>query len=151
MAAIRAKITGGEIVPHSPKEYRDLRVKNEGREVVVSIKRFQMKRSLDSNAYYWGVVVPYWMEQYKEPDSYEMHTTLMLLYSYKMVGFGDELLRKPLRSSTMEQPAFSRHIDKAREGFAIEYGFEIPDANSAIAQEMIDEYHKLGNARERMD
>lgn len=145
------KVVAGELVPESRADYRAALIANEGRKVVWSVKRWQPKRSHAQNAYYHAVVVPYWMEAQGERDHMAMHEILRLLYNYKPVQVGAEVVRVGLPTRTLETGAFSEFVERCCQGFAEEFGGEIPPPSSAVSQEMMAEYAALGNVNQRME
>ena len=53
----RAEVRDGKLFPLS-REYFDKQLKHFEGNVVVTVEKLQSKRSLNQNAYYWGVVLP---------------------------------------------------------------------------------------------
>ncbi len=149
-----AKVDNGQIVAMDANARKSAVRPHEGRIIVVTLKRFMKVRTTgkpdedaNANGYYFGVVIPYWMRKMFIDDQKEMHIILKTLYNYKGVLVGDEFVRIPVSIKGMFSAPFWEYVQKCRTGYAQEYGDEIPDPTTIVAQELMAEYHALGNAR----
>lgn len=142
---ITGKVKDGKFVPDSPDGFKGAFRLHEGRKVVLNIKRWQPVRSPEANAYYWAVVVVFWMKEQGESDSITMHEILKTAYNYKSVQIGEEVLRVPLSTKKMESGPFGQFVDRCKEGFRENFGGIIPPPSSAVSLQMIEEYNQLGN------
>lgn len=141
----------GKLPPEGQKALdRDIAL-NAGRVIFWNVKRLQKETSPEARGYYFGVVVVYWMKEYGTDDPDFMHEILKVLYNFKPVLVGDEVVRVPLSTSkkAMQSDGFSKYVDRCCNGFVEHYNGNIPPASSAISLRMIEEYNQLGNARNK--
>lgn len=141
-------VKNGKFEADVPKAFAQAFRFHEGRRVVVTVKRFQNKRSPEANAYYWAVVVAYWMREYGEGDANNMHEILKTAYNYQPRLVGDQVLQIPMPTRNLESGKFAAFVDRCKDGFKENYNGEIPPPSSAVSLEMIEEYNRLGNSKE---
>ncbi len=144
----------GEFIPDDEAAFKAAKRPHEGRRVVILIKRFMKIRTTGKpgedanyNGYFFGVVVVYWMKEMHIDDAKEMYLILKMLYNYKPVLMGEEFIRVPISTKDMLSGPFWGFVQKCCKGFVEQYGYEIPDPTNVVSQEMMNEYHQLGNAR----
>lgn len=84
--------------------------KFKGADVVLTVKKKQVKRTLDQNAYWWAVPVPT-IAEYCGCTTASMHYDLLgECFGYKMGRFGKPIMERP-SSSLLSKSEFSFMID----------------------------------------
>lgn len=75
-----AKILGGKLSLQARKLITDYLAGQEGKTVIIEMKRYHKKRSISQNAFYWAVIVPFVQEIFAESgetlDAEEVHSFL---------------------------------------------------------------------------
>jgi len=96
-----------------------------GKDVEISIKSLSKKRSVNQNDYYWGVVIPYLLEEIKYLDKDSLHhyikTEFLADYSTPI-----PTVKSTTELSTVEMEEF---LDRVRKWASSEYGLYIPLPN----------------------
>ena len=101
--------------------------------VLVTLKRVRATRSLQSNAYYWGIVIHAISEHTGyTPD--ETHEALKMLFLPKQLAYADgngEVIRELViggSTTKLNQVEFSDYIHRIKEWARETLDIEIPDA-----------------------
>ncbi|MFA5168759.1 MAG: hypothetical protein WC530_09550 [Candidatus Omnitrophota bacterium] len=100
----------------------------EGENVVVTIKRRYKNRTLNQNAYYWGVVLPPIAEHtgHTAEECHEAYKRMFL--PPRIVEFGKMSFKMPGSSADLSTVEMTEFIEKIRAHAAVEFGMNIPDA-----------------------
>lgn len=111
--------------------------KYEGKDVIVEVKQAKSQRSLNQNAYYWGVVIKMLMEEFgmntrEERDS--LHQILIQKFiedeQVELSILGKEYKAKTHRtSSDLDAKEFEEYLSKVRQWANVEFGVFIPEPN----------------------
>lgn len=108
---------------------------HEGKRVTVEVKRFRKNRTVDQNAYYWGVVVKMVMDEmgYDEEDKATIHELLKYENHYEMriVGKGADRkeIRAPMSTANISTVAFEEYEERCRRWASRELSIYIPLPN----------------------
>jgi hypothetical protein len=100
----------------------------------VTIAEYKRTRSLEQNAYLWGVVYPTVLQQLPGWDANDLHEFFLGEHFgwQTLEGFGRKRLKPIKRSSRLSTTEFADHVDFIQRTMA-EKGIYIPDPNEAIA------------------
>lgn len=99
----------------------------DGKKAKLTIKEFKAGdsiRSLDANAYYWGVVVEILRNEFGF-EKEELHDALGLMFRRDYT----KTIPTIINTSTMSSQEFWGYIDRVRTWAAVEYQITIPDPN----------------------
>jgi hypothetical protein len=120
----RGRVERGKIVLDEPGAMRGLLARFEGKEIALRLTRWRKQRSLQANAYYWGVVIPL-LAEHCGYDSEEMHDALKhrFLRDREHEKDGLALVRS---SAELDTAAFSEYVENCRR-LAAELHVVIPD------------------------
>lgn len=105
--------------------------------VTIQIKRYHARRSVNQNAYYWGVVIPMIMEEMGELDSQYTHNLLKEIMSPKFPWMREEgrevngkWIDGPLKSSKdYDKAQWEELMSAVRIWASINLGINIPEPN----------------------
>ena len=95
--------------------------------VEIKIIKWRSKRSLDQNAYYWGVVIDI-LHKHLGYTKDEMHSALKYLF-LKEEKNGLTIIKSTAKLNTKE---FSKYVEKVKDWASQKMGVFIPDANSEL-------------------
>lgn len=100
--------------------------------IIVEVRREKNKRTLDQNAYYWGVVLKTISIDTGHTEQ-ELHDILKSFIPKKTLPFikkDGSIVNIPVPRSTTELSTgeFSEYIERIRAKFAMEFGIIIPEA-----------------------
>jgi len=118
------KIEKGRLVLDTPEQFSVYISRLEGREVTVSVQKYQKNRSLPQNSFYWGVIIEIIANHCGYfPD--EMHEALKEKFlSYGMDSHG---LKKIKSTATLTTDEFINYTNRIVIWAAAELGVYIPD------------------------
>lgn len=110
------------------------RVKNSGKEVVLSFKIKRRTRSVEQNGYYWKVVVPMVMEAINsygnEFDEQETHEFLKAKFNTKEVEVvPDNFIEVPRSTSRLDTKEFMTYVERIQQFASVMLGVYIPGPN----------------------
>lgn len=110
------------------------RLKNSGKDVVLSFKIKRKTRSAAQNGYYWKVVVPMVMEAINafgnEFDEEETHEFLKAKFNAKEVEVvPDNFIEVPRSTSKLDTKEFMTYIEQIQQFAAAMLGVYIPGPN----------------------
>jgi len=122
----RGKVQHGKIQLERRADFAALKMRMEGQEIELVLRKFRRQRSLQANSYYWGVVVPI-LGEHIGYDAEEMHDALKqrLLrdHEHEVDGFA-----KVKSSASLNTAEFSEYVEQCRR-LAAEMGVYIPSPN----------------------
>ena len=124
---LRGRIENGKFVwaGLDAKRWEAQRRFLEGKEVEVTIQRLRKRRSLNQNAYMWGVVVAMIAEAAGyEPE--EAHDALKIRF---LTIHGDTALPTVRSTTDLTTTEFEEYLSKCRQLGAEMYGIYIPEPN----------------------
>lgn len=126
------RLVNGKVVPSNRKVFDQTLSQYEDCPIVIEIKREKKIRSLDQNAYYWGVVLKTISIDTGHTEQ-ELHDILKAYIPKKTIPFTKKdgtVLQIPVPRSTTELSTseFSEYIERIRAKFAMEFGIIIPEA-----------------------
>ena len=126
---IYGKIKDLSFKPNNNREYLDFLEQNEGKEVEVEINVKKSRRSLDANAYLWGVVykIIALHTGHSEQEIHEYMKRICLPPVFKKI-MGKEI-KMPRSTSDLNKSDFYEYIEKIRAEVST-LGIIIPEANS---------------------
>ena len=124
---LRGRIENGKFVwaGLDAKRWEDQRRFLEGKEVEVTIQRLRKRRSLNQNAYMWGVVVAMIAEA-AGYESEEAHDALKIRF---LTIHGDTALPTVRSTTDLTTTEFEEYLSKCRQLGAEMYGIYIPEPN----------------------
>jgi len=108
-----------------------------GKRVRVTVEKYTKKRSLEQNAYLWGVCYPTIIREGGEAlrgwTAEDLHRLfLMRHFGSEMLRWGDTLEHRPLRtSSKLSTVEFSAFVESIQQ-FCAEQGVYIPSPNEDV-------------------
>lgn len=108
----------------------------EGKEVAVEIRRYRPKRSINQNAYYHGVVIPWLAEAMGEEgeDGHErVHQALKIQFLMDRSG----KLPTVRSTASLDTAEFTEYIEQCRRLAAEMFGLNIPDPLTAASMELV--------------
>lgn len=105
--------------------------------IKMTVEKVRKTRSDQQNKYYWGVVVALIADElgYNPWERQDVHNALKEAVRGKM---GDERLKVPISTSTMNTGEFTEYIDDCRRWASMQLGIDIPDPTN-IQPENYDE------------
>ena len=123
-------VRGGKFVPDDPPRFQAQLARLEGRRVHATFKREPSRRTLDQNAYYWGLVVPT-IAEWSGHDDEEIHEAMKELFLRpRSVDFpGTETAAVSVSASTaaLTIEEFSAYVDRIVR-WAGDQGLHVPVA-----------------------
>jgi len=131
-------ITDGVLKIHHRKKFDEvLKTMPNGR-VVVTVEKIYNKRTINQNAYYWGVVLElYWhglQELGWKITKAETHEYLIQRFGKKSITNEQtgEIMDVPLRTSEMRTVEMMEYFTQIYQSASEDLGFEIPEPNEQI-------------------
>lgn len=126
------KLVGGKVVFDNRKIFEKTLAQYEDGKIIVEVRREKNKRTLDQNAYYWGVVLKTISIDTGHTEQ-ELHDILKGFIPKKTLPFiktDGSIVNIPVPRSTTELSTaeFSEYIERIRAKFAMEFGIIIPEA-----------------------
>jgi hypothetical protein len=120
----RGTVEKGRICLDYPGTFKALLARLEGKQIALRVTKHHHSRSLNQNAYYWGIVIPLLAESCGYEDE-EMHDALKhrFLRDRANEKGGLVLVRSSAALNTAE---FTEYIEQIRR-LAAEMGVAIPD------------------------
>jgi hypothetical protein len=129
---------GGKIPTHILHRLIDAVSKAPGNRFVLTLKEQKRKRSLNQNAYYWGVVIPPILALLREHGNYvdaeDVHEFLKLRVGKlsRMIVTPDGEVQKSLGSTAkLSKMEFEAYLERVR-AWAAEFGVAIALPNESI-------------------
>jgi hypothetical protein len=124
-----ADIINGQLLPQQEKIWQQTLRYHEDKEhkVKIIIKPFKAGdsiRSMDANAYYWGVVIEILRQEFGY-EKEEMHDALGLMFRRDFT----KAVPTIINTSTMSSADFWEYISRIRTWAAVDYNITIPDPN----------------------
>ena len=116
-----------------------------GKRIELVIKKVQKKRSLNQNAYYWGVPIKMLAEKFGYETKEEIESihdflaSMFLTVTKTVMGMEVKVVRSTSRLSTVEFETYCRRI---RMWAAVAINFDIPEPNEVE----IPEYYQKGSS-----
>lgn len=124
-------VTQGKLKLDAPARYLVHLAKLEGKLVEVVVRRRRSQRSIQANAYYWGVVIEILANHFGyEAD--EMHEALKWQFLRRNEG-GLATVRS---TAKMDSKEFAEYVDRVVRWAAQEHGCYIPGPNECEYQEI---------------
>lgn len=119
----------GQLRPADPVAWRSYLARNKGRDVWVTVRRQQHTRSMQANAYYWGVVVDSIAAHIGE-SAEETHELLKQKFLPKrsIEILDGRQLEMPPSTRLLSVEDFAAYIERVRVWAAQWLGLSIPDA-----------------------
>jgi hypothetical protein len=111
---VRGRVKGGKFIPADPSTFKEAFFCHENKEVELTVKRHRQARSLNQNAYYWGVVVRMIGQQIGEDDPEAVHEMLKMEHNYYVATVGKKEMRIPLSTADLDTTAFEAYLEKIR-------------------------------------
>lgn len=147
----KARIFNSDIKPYSRYDYMRIMEELNTSEVMVTIEKYFDKRSLKQNAYYWGVVIPYVYNFYKDAygekltkeEIHNYHLSKIAGHKVKMIEvLGEVIISNDGKStSQMNTREFGDFIEKTHKFWA-ENDLFIPDPDEDYVTDNIDDNGK---------
>lgn len=110
-----------------------------GKRFIITLKEQKRKRSVNQNAYYWGVVVAAITQMFRDAGNYvdgeDVHEFLKLRVAKlsRMIVTPDGEVHKSLGSTTkLSTMEFEVYLERVR-AWAAEYGCVIPLPNESVS------------------
>lgn len=124
----KGRIEKGKKIYDNPNRYLVQLSKLEGKRFEETLRQEKSKRSLDQNAYYWGVVVEILRDHfgYETYEAEEVHDGLKLIFLRIHEREGLETMRSTTKLSTVE---FEDYLEKIRRWAIKEHNCRIPLPN----------------------
>jgi hypothetical protein len=103
-----------------------------GKKCTIELKEAKDKRSLDSNSYYWGVIIPavraFRLEQGDACSPDDIHEDLLACFSplVERKSLSGDIKLLPLRSSAMDKEQFHKYMLTIESSLS-EFGVVLPD------------------------
>lgn len=116
-----------------PAEFERFKRTLAGKRFVLSLEPRKLKRTLDQNAGWWGVIIPAIAEHcgYEDYEHDNLHYSLL----HKCFGEttkGGVTSPNKVSSSNLSVEEFTHLIDWAYRVFAVEFGCDIPPLDGAL-------------------
>lgn len=126
------RLINGKVLPSNRKVFDQTLAQYEDGPIVIEIKREKKIRTLDQNAYYWGVVLKT-ISIDTGHNEQELHDILKAYIPKKTIPFtkkdGTVINVSVPRSTTeLSTAEFSEYIERIRAKFGMEFGIIIPEA-----------------------
>lgn len=122
-----------------PVAFRAYLRKFVGRDVAVSVRRWQDKRSLDQNAYWWAVPVSM-LAGHLGCDRTDLHYSLLgQCFGYHIGPMGHAIANRP-SSSKLKTGEFSTLIEWVGPWAWHQYQVAIPEPGTPTADQMVGEF-----------
>jgi hypothetical protein len=131
----KGHIAKGKKIYDNPARYLVQLSKLEGKRFEETLRQEKSKRSLDQNAYYWGVVVEILRDHfgYETYEAEEVHDGLKLIFLRIHEREGLETMRSTTKLSTVE---FEDYLEKIRRWAIKEHNCRIPLPNECDLEVM---------------
>lgn len=125
----------GHLPPVTQKQIDNICARMEGRKLALSIREHKLKRSLQQNAFHFGVVVPMVRQMFlDEGNNITQDETHAFIKQHvwrhvKHIRLPDgQLMEVPETSTKLTTSEWEQNIEKTR-AWAAEFGLEIPLPN----------------------
>jgi hypothetical protein len=118
-----ASIENGNLHIDNPAEYNRHINSLNGKRVNVTVEKQTRRRTLDQNAWYWGVVLKL-ISEHTGQDAQSLHEAFKYMFSDKITIKG---LVIPKSSRTRDTIDFSEYCENIRQWARAFLGVEIPD------------------------
>lgn len=122
----RAKVTDGKIAFDNQSKLNSYIETLEGKYVEVKVQKERSQRSLNQNAYYWGIVIEL-LSQHTGYTPDEMHEICRYQFLKKVNEAGFEFIQSTSKLNTTEFESYLEEIKR----WASMLGVVIPDPNEA--------------------
>ena len=125
----RGMVEGGELCLDDPQRWRRALHRADGKRMVLRLERAHPKRSLDQNAYLWGVVyeaVSDWTG-YEKDETHEILKAMFLGTVSRKLPDG-QTVEMPRSTRGLSTAEFSEYVDRIRR-WASGHRCYIPDPN----------------------
>lgn len=127
------KVEGGNFLAKDPAVYKAALHCHEGKYIEFQIVRHRQKRSLNQNAFYWGVVVPLVAEAIGESDPESVHEAMKAKLNYYMVTAKGRDIRVPMSTADLSTVDFEAYLERIRQWGARFFSLNIPLPNEVAA------------------
>lgn len=127
----RAKIVEGHITFSDKYRWTEYLRQIEGKYVDIEVKIYRKKRTLDQNAYWWGVVMQTLSENtgYEKEEMNDLIESMFLSKELEIEGVVYTVPGKVKNLSTVE---FNELKERVQRWAAIDLGIDIPDPEQII-------------------
>lgn len=122
----RAKVENGKLTG-LPVKYQSYLETLEGKYVEVKVQKERSQRSLNQNAYYWGIVIDL-LSQYTGYTPDEMHEICRYMFLKKVNADGMEYVKS---TATLNTAEFEEYLENIKQWAAM-LNIIIPDPNEAV-------------------
>lgn len=126
------RVENGKFVAHDPKVFNAAFYCHEGKEVEFTPKRHRKVRSLNQNAYYFGVVVPMIGQAMGETDIDAVHEVLKHEHNYYITAIGKKEIRVPLSTAELDTMDFEAYLERVRRWASEYFSLYIPLPNEVV-------------------
>lgn len=123
----RGMVSKGRFVPDDPKGFKAAFYHNEGKQIVVTVKRWRPQRTNPQNKWYWSVIVGMIADYMGEDDPEVVHNLLRQKFLYRIVEIGGEKEKALISTPTLTTAEFSEYCEKIRRWSAQFLSLYIPD------------------------
>lgn len=124
------KILNGKLIPINPNELREYFKSLSNGDYILAIAKQEMFRTVDQNAYYWGVVVDVF-SKYTGHSPNEMHDIFKGKFNMATKRVGNEIVEYSETTTLMTTKEFNTYIDEIRQ-WAVELNLYIPEPNEYL-------------------
>lgn len=128
-ASFVGRVEKGKFLPESPKAFKEAFYPFEKKRVLLSLRKYQEKRSNPQNRYYFGVVVKIIGLFIGEADPEAVHDMLKNQFNYEIKVVGGKEIRVPQSTADLDTDAFAQYIERIRAWASEWLGLYIPDPN----------------------
>ena len=112
MSLFYAHIKELAIKPTHNRNWLDFMEKNEGKDVIVDIKRTTGTRSIRQGSYYWGVILPTIANHTGHADT-ELHEIFKRMFlPPKFITYTNKEYKLPGNTSSLDKVAFGEYCDR---------------------------------------
>jgi len=133
---ITCHVTNGR--PNNAKKLNEAFKSFEGKDVVVTVEKKKSKRSLSSNAYYWGCILQdeidcireHWGDIFTKEQMHDFNK-VYFFGTEKVNESTGEIIKIP-KSSITTQSDFSEAIEKIKQFFHMQFNYRIREANEVL-------------------
>jgi hypothetical protein len=126
---IHGLVKDGKFVADDLALFRKAFYCHEGKAVELQVKRYRKVRSLNQNAYYWGVVIPMIGNAMGETDIEAVHEVIKHEHHYYIATVGKSELHVPLSTADLSTLEFEQFLEKVRRWASEFFSLYIPLPN----------------------
>lgn len=115
-----------KFTPDNQRAWLTFLDQNDGKKIVVTAELDKARRSLDQNAWLWGVVYRT-IADYTGSTEQELHEIFKRMFLLpKIVKWKDKIIKMPGSTSDLNKPQFGEFVERIRAEVAT-MGIAIPD------------------------